>query len=236
MVAGWDSDCVRIRSLRPIPNLLDSGRWQRTGGPLLDVRAARLGPASWSPDGEILLALSRASGAAHLDIWILARDGEARPFIESPYQDRFPAFSPDGRWVAYHSDMSGEDEVYVTPFPGPGPRIPISSGHGGEWSMEPAWSRDARELFYVTDEGLGDFAVKVVPAGESPEFPDVVPETLFEIDNYSDTAALRNYDVIPDGQRFLMVRLVQRNREAMTTIRFVQNWFEELKRLVPTGK
>ena len=191
------------------------------------------GPASWSPDGEILLATSRPSGGSR-DIWTLRRDGEARPFIESPYQDRFPALSPDGRWVAYHSDMSGEDEVYVTPFPGPGPRIPISSGHGGTWSMEPAWSRDGRELFYVTDAGAEKVALMVVAVEASRGFSDVRPRTVFEMDNYNDTATLRDYDVTPDGRRFLMVQYVDRHRQAVTSIHLVQNWFAELERLVPT--
>ena len=196
---------------------------------------AGTGPASWSPDGEVLLATSQPSGTTGRDIWTLRRDGEARPFIESPYQDRFPAFSPDGRWVAYRSDMSGEREVYVTPFPGPGPRISISSGHGGAWSAEPAWSRDGRELFYVADAGPGTVALKVVAVEASREFTNVRPKTLFEMDNYSETTPLRNYDVTPDGQRFLMVQFVEQNREPVTAIHLVQNWFQELERLVPTN-
>ena len=189
-------------------------------------------PSSWSPDGEVLLALSSPS-AGERDIWTLGSDGEALPFIESPYEETYPAFSPDGRWVAYRSEISGKRELYVTPFPGPGPRIPISSGHGGAWSASPAWSRDGSELFYVTDAGSGIVALKVVDVEASQDFTAVHTRTLFEIDNYSQTIPLRNYDVTADGQRFLMIQHVARQRETVTAIHFVQNWFQELERLVP---
>ena len=190
-------------------------------------------PVSWSPDGKILLAISRPFGAAQSDIWTLDTDGAARPFIESPYQELYPTFSPDGRWVVYRSDISGVREVYVTPFPGPGPRIPISAGHG----QEPAWSRDGKELFFVTDRGDGTFAFKVVDVETSRGFTDVRPRTLFEMDDkYGRQMPQRSYDVSPDGQRFLMAQWVEReHRERPTVIHLVQNWFQELERLVPTN-
>ena len=164
MGLGWRLNPIGLAGTKP------TRFWLIGSGPVERFTTSEppdSGPASWSPDGEVLLAIVRPSSATHWDIWTLHRDGEARPFIASPYQDKFPAFSPDGRWVAYHSDMSGEDEVYVTPFPGPGPRIPISSGHGGTWSMEPAWSRDGSELFYVTDAGPKTYALKVVAVEET---------------------------------------------------------------------
>ena len=134
--------------------------------------------------------------------------------------------------MAYHSDLSGESEIYVTPFPGPGPRIPISRGHGT--TQETAWSRDGRELFYVTDAGDGTFALEVVDVEASRGFTDVRPSTLFEMDNkHAQSMPLTSYDVSPDGQRFLMVRWVERHDEPVTAIHLVQNWFQELERLVP---
>ena len=100
--------------------------------------------------------------------------------------------------------------------------------------MEPAWSRDGRELFYVTDAGAEKVALMVVAVEASRGFSDVRPRTVFEMDNYNDTATLRDYDVTPDGRRFLMVQYVDRHRQAVTSIHLVQNWFAELERLVPT--
>ena len=167
-----------------------------------------------------------------MDIWTLRRDGEARPFIDSPFSESYPNFSPDGRWVAYRSNINGQGVIYVTPFPGPGARIPISSGPGSGSSWSPAWSRDGRELFYRTQTDDGPVTLKVLSVEASREFTDVRPKTLFEIGGPG-SRPLRGYDASPDGQRFLIAQTVERRRTEKTTIHLVQNWFEELERLVP---
>ena len=100
-------------------------------------------PGSWSPDGTTLAFHERKAGGER-DIWTVARGQEPMPFLLTPFDERSPRFSPDGRWLAYVSDESGRDEVYVQPFPGPGAKWLVSTDGG----REPVWGRDGRELFY----------------------------------------------------------------------------------------
>ena len=187
-------------------------------------------PASWSPDGQVLAFLHVPSGANY-DIWMLPLDGEPRPFIETPFQERWPTFSPDGRWLAYASDQSGRYEVYVTPFPGPGPKVQISTDGG----QSPAWAPNGRELFYrVLPDGEGTRSMMVVDIRAVPTFAAGRPKKLFEDENVWG-AVTRNYDVTPDGKKFLMIREENQPLEAVTHIHLVLNWFEELKHLVPTN-
>jgi eukaryotic-like serine/threonine-protein kinase len=104
-------------------------------------------PSDWSPDGRFLLFTQTDAGGAG-DLWIypLAGQGKPHPIAETRFNERDGRFSPDGRWIAYNSNESGQPEVYVRPFPGPGDRQQVSSG-GGRW---PHWSRDGRTLYYVT--------------------------------------------------------------------------------------
>ena len=149
------------------------------------------------------------------------------PFVVTESDEGVPAFSPDDRWIAYQSNESGRFEIYVLPYPGPGPRIMVSTNGGAE----PVWSRDGRELFYRPLDENGLISAKVM-AAESRLFD--VPRRLFEghYDRHPySTASQRNYDVMPDGKRFIMVRPADAGRPRMHV---VLNWFEELKRLVPT--
>ena len=181
-------------------------------------------PSAWSSDGKTLAYQSRLQNV-NRDVWVFEPRGDARerPFVESPAEERAPAFSPDGKWLAYVSNESGEDQIYVKPYPGPGERFTISN----EGGTEPVWSRDGRELFYRDDEAM--MAVPVAP-GPSPSFGQ--PRLLFRgqfLSDFSAAAGYPFYDVARDG-RFLMV---QRPATVATKLVFVQNWFEELKRLVP---
>ncbi|HUP76284.1 MAG TPA: hypothetical protein VM282_24835, partial [Acidimicrobiales bacterium] len=137
----------------------------------------------------------------------------------------------DGRWLAYQSSESGRPEVYVRPFPDVGSaRWQISTG-GGE---RPIWSRDGQELFYVEPAGQGRRVLMRVAVQFAPSFTPGAVTPLF-------TAAFgsgfigRDYDVTPDGQRFLMVKraataVENTNRPHMV---LVQHWTQELKRLAP---
>ena len=102
-------------------------------------------PSSWSPDAKKLAFVVWAAGANE-HIWIVPRSGEAEPFLRTRFNERYPEFSPDGRWLVYSSDESGRDEVYVRPYPGPGHAIQISTVGGSS----PGWSRDGSEIFYHT--------------------------------------------------------------------------------------
>jgi serine/threonine-protein kinase len=183
---------------------------------------------SWSPDGQVL-AFSEQDATNGWDIWVLnlKDDRKQQPFLRTPFNEGAPEFSPDGRWLAYQSDESGRAETYVRPFPGPGGKSQIST----EGGTEPVWARNGRELFYRN----GD---KMMAAGVEfkPTFTAARPKLLFE-GHYVPSAPsfLANYDVSPDGQRFLMVKGSEQESVA-TQVNVVLNWSDELRRLAPAGK
>jgi serine/threonine-protein kinase len=178
-------------------------------------------PFSWSPDGETL-AFYDVHPETGRDIWILQRDGEARPFVRTLYEDRFPSFSPDGRWIAYVSNESGRDEVYVAPYPGPGGKTQVSQG-GGRGT---AWSRDG-ELFYRNGDRMMSVRVRTEPSVVVD-----TPTMLFQGSFYAESApnGTRDFSVSPDGQRFVMIQ-----SEPATEFYVVLNWIEELKQRVGNG-
>jgi serine/threonine-protein kinase len=186
------------------------------------------GPNSWSPDGQ-LLAFNEFSPVTGADIWVLRlSDHKAQPFLQTKANETSAQFSPDGRWMAYVSDESGRNEVYVQPYPGPGGKRQISTDGGGE----PVWNPNGRELFYRNGDKM--MAVDILTQSA---FTAGKARLLFERQYVpaSFAAPYRNYDVSPDGQRFLMVKANEQTDAAPTQINVVQNWFEELKRRVPTG-
>ena len=149
--------------------------------------------------------------------------GTPVPFLATEFNERAAMLSPDGNWLAYVSDWSGQDEVYVRPFPGPGGRRVQVSDQGGR---EPLWGPDGREVFYRD----GDRVIAVAVETE-PSFEIQAREVLFE-GAYWGEVDRTSYDIHPDGQRFLMVEELD-SRESRQQINIVLNWFEELKRLVP---
>ena len=194
-------------------------------------------PGSWSPDGTTVAFVEEgeSEGLAffQFDIWVLSiGDRKTRAVIHTAANEMTPEFSPDGRWLAYVSNESGRSEVYVQPYPGPGERHLISTNGG----YQPAWSRNGRELFYVQFGGISGGVTRLmsVKVATAPAFLAGTPETLFESADLA-SAWGRSYDVAPDGKRFLLTL----SKEAPTNLApaqmiFVQHWFEELKRLVPT--
>ena len=163
------------------------------------------------------------------DIWILPLQGEKKPepFLVTPANERSAVFSSDGNWIAYASDESGRDEVYVQQFP-KSPKGPqIVSTHGGR---EPMWSPDGKELYYRRRNQL-----VAVPVKMSPTFTPGQELVLLE-GMFAEEIGGRNqfYCVSPNNQKFLFVR--QGDGTTPQSLRVVFNWFEELKRLVPVGK
>jgi serine/threonine-protein kinase len=184
-------------------------------------------PGSWSPDGQVH-AFSEADPTTGWDIWVLALrdDRKSRPFLQTPANEGGPMFSPDGRWVAYVSDESGRKEIYVRPFPGPGGRWQISTDGGDE----PMWARNGRELFYRNGDKMMATAVETKPV-----FAAAKPKLLFEGHYETGFDFESDYDVSPEGQRFLMVKASEQE-SAPAQLNVVLNWSDELRRLAPAGK
>jgi serine/threonine-protein kinase len=178
-------------------------------------------PSSWSPDGSVL-AFTDAHPSSGPDIWVLSRAGgqPPRPLIQTNAAEAGGSFSPDGRWIAYDSKESGRLEVYVQPFPGPGGRWQIST----EGGRQAHWAEDGREIFYRSGDKMMAVGVET-----EPSFRVSRPKVLFEGSYAGGVEAFGspNYDVTPDGQRFLMIRTEQES--APTRIHVVLNWAEELE-------
>ena len=158
------------------------------------------------------------------DIWVLPLGEEAGPVLVTGFREHSPMFSPDGRWLAYVSDESGREEVYVRRFPDEGPKSAVSTLGG----REPMWSRNGRTLFFRSPDGTEMWSVAVEL---EPTFRAAKPEQVFARHFYTDWNRQQTYDVSPDGQRFLMVEEIEGSAQSQAVI--VLNWMEELKRLVP---
>ena len=180
---------------------------------------------AWSPTGDVL-AIVDTAGADGGDIWFLRMAAQKfEAFLQTPFAERSPRFSPDGRWIAYVINESGHDEVYAQAFPGPGGRWQISTDGG----VGPAWAPNGREVFYRN----GDKMMAVPIESNATSLSAGTPALLFE-KRYALSGSDQYYDVAPDGQRFVMLR-----PDAPVTasaINVVQEWTRELERLVPTKK
>ncbi len=184
-------------------------------------------PTSWSPDGQTLAF--RLTGPGSNDIWMLPLEDEQEPwaFLNTEFDETWAMFSPNGRWLAYMSNETGRDEVYVQPFSVSGPRgkrqVSVDGG------TEPVWAPDSRDLFYRNGDKMMAVAIET-----EPELSVGTPRLLFEGRFLSGPTWLpRNYDISTDGQRFLMIKREQDLVPAELIV--ILNWFEELKRLVPTN-
>jgi serine/threonine-protein kinase len=237
----WTRDGQRIAY--SIGTSGDNLHWTRADGrapsELLLKSPLNLVPAAWAPGDRQLYYYSIAAeqvGAPTVWLKDLADNGEPRPVVRALPALGGVDLSPDGRWMAYHSGESGQQQVYVEAVPGPGPRVPITASGGGS----PVWRADARELFYArpTREGQArgaggfDVALMAVPVtlGATPTFGQ--PRSLFT-GRFAMNNPARGYDVSPDGERFLMLQARPRAPDVITGLIVVQNWTEELKRLAP---
>jgi Tol biopolymer transport system component len=183
-------------------------------------------PSSLTADGRFLLYFTADEQGT--DLWVLATagNGEPTPFLQTPFNERWGAFSPDGRWVAYISNESGRDEIYVRPFVPPGEestaavtvgqwQVSTAGGHG------PLWSPDGQELYYLNAEG-GMMAAAV--SASTTEFAAGTPELLFATRIAGGGVATgqgRQYDVAADG-RFLINTVPESATAAPITL--IQNW------------
>jgi len=184
-------------------------------------------PMSWSRDGRFLLYTMMNPKTARRDLWVLPLDGEKKPFplLSTEFNHRTGQFSPDGRWVAYTSDESGREEVYVRTF-SPDPAAAVSDE--GKWLIstgggsEPRWRTDGKELYYLTP----DRKLMAVELATNAGFAAAVPKALFQAPQRAATLPY-GWDVTPDGKRFLFAAPAEQ-REAPFTM--VVNWQATLKR------
>ncbi|MGH9651389.1 MAG: TolB family protein, partial [Terriglobales bacterium] len=156
------------------------------------------------------------------DIWILplADNQKPFPFLQTPFDEQNAQFSPNGRWIAYSSDESGNSEVYVTPFPGQGGRWQISTGGGSR----PSWRRDGKEIYYLApDDKL--MAVSSSEKGAGLEVGP--PQPLFTV-RPKRWRWGRGYDVTADGKRFVVNTLL--SQESGSPLTLVVNWNAGLRK------
>ncbi len=185
-----------------------------------------VGPAGWSADGGSLIFSELLQGG--YDIGILSIEGSRQPaaLLRMGFAEMAPTVSPDGAWLAYFTDETGQNEVYVQRFPGLGEKQQISIGGG----REPLWSPDGGELFYRSPRGL--MAVPILDM--EPTLRAGTPAILFD-QPYARFIERRNYDIHPDGQRFLFLKegAATDDPAAEPQIVVVLNWFQELLERVP---
>jgi Tol biopolymer transport system component len=181
----------------------------------------RLEVSDWSRDGRYLLMDRGNIGATDLWVFPVSDPEKAFPLVQSPFLEHGGQFSPDGRWVAYVSQHSGRDEVYVTSFPGGGTRWQVS-GSGG---TQPRWRGDGRELFFVSANG-DMTAAAVDGTGARFEVKDV--RSLFRVNMFAGPRfGLYGYDVSPDGKRLLVNDAGEAN---VPRVALVTNWTAGLKK------
>jgi Tol biopolymer transport system component/predicted Ser/Thr protein kinase len=222
----WTPDGTRVAFLSEGVGIF----WRAADGTgqaerLLDSGKAQ--PEAFTPDGARLVF---AEQSPTWDLKVMSLEGEhtPRPLLQTPSDEYFAAISPDGHWLAYTSNESGRDQVYVRPFP---------EVDSGKWQIsedggaEPHWGPAGRELFYRNVNEMLAVTVET-----EPQFSPGRPTVLFR-GNYSEATGTNrpSYDVSPDGQRFLMILDEGPSEQASSTTQLVvvENWFAELERLAP---
>ncbi len=239
MAGSSYSSCRKGRTWQLVRQAADgSGKREAiTNDPgLLDI------PYSLTPDGS--LAFVKYSGTAESQLWTLPVHGPAgaAPRAERVFSipiadaEAGPAFSPDGKWLAYAaSDAAGRRQIYVQAYPGPGDKHQVSIDGGNEPLWNPDPKKQPLELFYRNGDGL--MATEITTR---PDFRQGKRQRLFAGAAGYKTAMASyvrpNYDVSPDGQRFLMLKPVGREDAPVSDIHVVLNWSEDLKRLAPAKK
>ncbi len=169
-------------------------------------------PTSWSPDGRFVLFESWTSHGIDLDVLSLEGSPKAEPFVHTQFDETRAVFSPDGKQVAYVSNESGREEIYVTSFPGHAGRRQVSTGGG----TRPRWRADSREVFFRAQGGK----LMVAEALPNGDFGD--PKELFQL------RGARDYAVATNGERFLVDVALEDPSSAPATV--VLDWTGDSKK------
>ena len=172
----------------------------------------------WSRDGRYIILGKRNDARTKSEVWVLplSPDRKPFPFLRTEFNEGYERLSPDGRWLAYTSDESKRNEIYVQSFPTPGGKWQVST-NGGERSV---WSRDGKELYFLSPEGK----MMAVAVTSGPKFEAGVPKPLFDV---SFPGGLAWYDVSKDGRFLIPIQLQQTANAPMTV---VVNWTTPLKK------
>jgi len=224
----WTRDGKRVAFAMTVSNPPRQILWKLADGSAGEEVLAggdrHLHLGGWSAKGDALVATATDTG----NIWILemADKRTLRPLLQAPYQMRAATISPDGRWLAYASNDTNRFEVYVQPFQNLSGKYLISSDGG----TEPVWAKNGRELFYRNGDKM--MAVAIGEKGDrlEPGTPTLLFEGRFAVSTVSGGDAW--YDVSPDGKHFIMLKTEDAPNGGAKFI-VVQDWINELKRLVP---
>jgi serine/threonine protein kinase len=192
-------------------------------------------PWSFSPDGKRMGYMELGDGVWDLYTLPIENDGtglkagKPEPFLKTPADERYPTFSPDGRWIAYCSNESGAYQIYVRSFPDKGGKWQVSADGG----THPIWSRDGRVFFRNLDN-------KPMAAGYSTKGDSFSPERprLWSDTRLADVGINLSYDLHPDGKRIVALMPVEAagGKKAETHVTILFNFLDELRRRVPSGK
>ena len=230
----WTPDGTRLTfaySKAGIPNIF----WKAADGsgavepePLVASEYA-LQPSCWSRNGEQLLFVED-NPKSNYDIWVYRKASrEKAPLFNADYNEQHPAISTGGRWLAYCSDETGRNEIYVTSMSNPAKGVPITSDGG----LAPVWAPDDRTLYYWNPDWTKLMGLEIIAL--EPGIKAGKPHEIFAFPS-EHMSWVRHYDISPDGSRFLIPSRGEIKPFEVTRLNLVQNWFEELKRLCPTGK
>jgi Tol biopolymer transport system component len=215
--------------------------WTRSDGsgkpqPLTQSKNLQF-PYSFTGDGK-RLAFLELNPETQYDIWTVPvesdgaglRVGKPEPFVQTPFDERHPTFSLDGRWLAFDSNESGSYQVYVRAFPDNGGKWQISNSGG----MYPIWSRNGHELFFRTEDN------QIMVAGYTVRGDSFAADKprVWSDKKIANIGLNANYDLSPDGKRIVALMPVEtaEGQKAQSHVIFLENFFDEVRRKVPIGK
>jgi eukaryotic-like serine/threonine-protein kinase len=201
------------------------GAWQvyvvsADGGPARQITTGQEWryPSGFSPDGRLLACVQHSNQDVEVVIARVDGSGPPVPLGTGARNESYPVFSPDGRWIAYSADMGNGNRVFVGEAGG-GRRWAVSTGEG----REPMWSRDGRQVYFR--QGTQFFVADVQPG---PQFAASRPRPLFQVPLAVESTSLANYDVAPDGSRFVAVQASPKKEPAREVV-YVPDWADELR-------